>query len=1797
MYIRAISRAALLCSTILSFNAFAAADRVDYDLDDDGLIEINDLADLNDIRNHLDGAALYGDSTGCPEEGCNGFELTTDLDFDTNGDGQMNELDSYWNAGQGWEPIGSSYEDFFSGSFNGNGHQIRNLYIDRAGHAGLFGYIKGTSSEPVTLSRIVISGPMTSVIGKSDSGLFAGVVKYAVIDRVFVSGSIKTQSDSGGLSGDVSNSAVSNVFSSASIIAGNTQGGLIARLNDSSLANSLSTGYVESDSGLSSYSYRNDIKSIYWSADTSGRATGPDTNPSYFGAPLSELQCPISSNNHPCSDSGILYESWDSGVWDFGAGHQLPGLIIGNRVYRDSDGDGALDEDDAFPYNFSASIDLDSDGAADRWTIGCDASCIEQSGLTYDAFPASVSASQDADLDGLVDEWADGCDISCQTNSNLAFDDFPGDRDNDGIADAVDTDDNNDGTIDADADSDGMIDVASLEELNAIRFALEGSGQAMFEGNLPDTSGCPVILWQGIAKQRCHGYELVADLDFDTNGDGQMNEQDAYWNDGEGWEPIDTPRFSTFSFNLDGNGHQIRNLNIVSDSHNIGLFGYVRKAELSNLVLTGPLTKITGRSGIGILAGSITDSSVYNVYTSGAILATETQTSNAGGLAGFVRGTSLHNIQSAAVLEGVERVGGIVGYATSGSRITQAIASGAIIAPLSNVTGGIAGRLWEPNVSNSYWATDTTSQHGSPSSSVTDNYLGATLSELQCPSSNNDTTCVNGASLYNGWSTNSWNFGTDQQLPGLIMGGRIYRDSDGDGVLDEEDAFPDSFAASIDIDGDRAPDRWTTGCDAICTEQSELTFDAFPSSAAAHLDGDLDGLVDEWADDCDVNCQANSGLTFDDYPGDKDNDGIADTVDTDDNNDGTIDADADSDGLIDVASLEELNAIRFALDGSEQVMIKNSLPDTSGCPTTTWEGTEQQRCHGYELVAGLDFDTNGDGQMNELDTYWNDGEGWEPIGPSYYYAFTAEFEGNGHQIRNLYINSFSYDVGLFGFIKNAELSDFALTGPLTSITGRSDVGILSGSIHDSTVSKIYVSGSVLASNTFSKTGGVAGSIAGTALENVQSAAAIHGTNYTGGVVGFVGPASRISRALATGAVIAPTSDVKGGLAGGGNEYEILNSYWATDTSDQETSPKTNTSYFGALLSELQCPTSANNSTCTGNGRLYENWDSDVWDFGSDRQLPGLTMNGVVYRDSDGDGALDEVDSFQSNFSASVDIDDDGAADRWTIGCDTACVEKWGLPYDAFPNSSAASLDADFDGLVDIWTDGCNTTCQSSSGLTFDAYPDDHDNDGIIDPIDSDDNNDGTTDADMDSDGLIDISSLEELNAIRFALDGSGQVMTKESLPDTSGCPTFILRGNVQQRCIGYELISDLDFDTNSDGQIDEQDTYWNDGEGWEPIGSYSSRAFTADFNGNGHKIRNLYIDRTMNAAGLFGYIKGTSIQPVKLTQIVINGPMTSITGSGDTGMLAGTIDYAGVDRVFVSGIISAWSDAGGLAGKIRGSTVSNVFSSVSNTAGRTQGGLIGSLSASTLFNSLSTGFVASGGGLLRHSSFNNNDSLYWATDTSSQTTSEGTNASYFGALLSELQCPTSANNSTCTGNGRLYENWDSDVWDFGSDRQLPGLIMNGVVYRDSDGDGTLDVNLNAPSVALILTQAGREEATIVEGMGDVTIEAIISDEDDWDAHFIEWSSNDINLSASYEFGNSITFSSDGLVAGDYTISATVTDNGIPQLSDTAEMTIRVISNVDSAPAASSGGGGSGGGAMLWLLALLSAPLLIGRVRA
>ncbi|WP_028292152.1 hypothetical protein [Oceanobacter kriegii] len=153
------------------------AERDDYDLDNDGLIEINDLADLDQIRHEYDdssgwqmlyGQTLYGVSDGCPEAGCHGYELANDLNFDTNLNGEFDADDAYWNEGLGFAPIGDGFAMKLAAEFNGNGHRILNLTINRPGESftGLFSY-----AEEANLHDLILHA---SIQGGDNSGALLG---------------------------------------------------------------------------------------------------------------------------------------------------------------------------------------------------------------------------------------------------------------------------------------------------------------------------------------------------------------------------------------------------------------------------------------------------------------------------------------------------------------------------------------------------------------------------------------------------------------------------------------------------------------------------------------------------------------------------------------------------------------------------------------------------------------------------------------------------------------------------------------------------------------------------------------------------------------------------------------------------------------------------------------------------------------------------------------------------------------------------------------------------------------------------------------------------------------------------------------------------------------------------------------------------------------------------------------------------------------------------------------------------------------------------------------------------------------------------------------------------------------------------------------------------------------------------------------------------------------------------------------------------------------------------------------
>ncbi|MDB2380888.1 hypothetical protein N9W12_08405 [Luminiphilus sp.] len=121
----------------------------------------------------------------------------------------------------------------------------------------------------------------------------------------------------------------------------------------------------------------------------------------------------------------------------------------------------------------------------------------------------------------------------------------------------------------------------------------------------------------------------------------------------------------------------------------------------------------------------------------------------------------------------------------------------------------------------------------------------------------------------------------DDLIAGTSQGAYAYTedttDTDGDGVADGEDGFPEDPAASVDTDGDGMPDNWNENATDEQIAASELTIDAFAEDPAASVDTDGDGMPDDWNENATAEQITASSLTLDD---DDDNDGYSDEEET-----------------------------------------------------------------------------------------------------------------------------------------------------------------------------------------------------------------------------------------------------------------------------------------------------------------------------------------------------------------------------------------------------------------------------------------------------------------------------------------------------------------------------------------------------------------------------------------------------------------------------------------------------------------------------------------------------------------------------------------------------------------------------------------------------------------------------------------------------------------------------------------------------------------------------------------------------
>ena len=266
---------------------------IDYDADDDGLIEITYLEQLDAMRWHWGECGFYDDEDcvireyevkavekdsqgrdvevvygielavhkkhdaafpnamefmGCPDF-CEGYELTRSLDFKSRASYASGEINREWTSGNGWLPIGG-LGGGFEGIFEGNGHTIRNLYIRRGGPA---------NRQGVGLFVSLWEGSDIRRIGLTDVDIRAGRDVGALVGR--------------------NHGTISESYATGAV-AGNTDVGGLVGLNKGSIAGSHAYAKVSGDTsvgglvggaGRSLSGWRSTIESSYAIGDVSGR--------------------------------------------------------------------------------------------------------------------------------------------------------------------------------------------------------------------------------------------------------------------------------------------------------------------------------------------------------------------------------------------------------------------------------------------------------------------------------------------------------------------------------------------------------------------------------------------------------------------------------------------------------------------------------------------------------------------------------------------------------------------------------------------------------------------------------------------------------------------------------------------------------------------------------------------------------------------------------------------------------------------------------------------------------------------------------------------------------------------------------------------------------------------------------------------------------------------------------------------------------------------------------------------------------------------------------------------------------------------------------------------------------------------------------------------------------------------------------------------------------------------------------------------------------------------------------------
>ena len=157
---------------------------------------------------------------------------------------------------------------------------------------------------------------------------------------------------------------------------------------------------------------------------------------------------------------------------------------------------------------------------------------------------------------------------------------------------------------------------------------------------------------------------------------------------GKYWTPIGTSFKNSYTGTFDGGGHTITGLTVTTNDKYAGLFGYIGNAgTVKNVVMEGVLITSNNRSSQAGGVAGFSRGTIENCSVSGSVSGTV----YVGGVVGAQIGGSITGCSSSATVKGTTDVGGVAGQTNSSATLTACYATGNVIIeidPVRNIAGG-----------------------------------------------------------------------------------------------------------------------------------------------------------------------------------------------------------------------------------------------------------------------------------------------------------------------------------------------------------------------------------------------------------------------------------------------------------------------------------------------------------------------------------------------------------------------------------------------------------------------------------------------------------------------------------------------------------------------------------------------------------------------------------------------------------------------------------------------------------------------------------------------------------------------------------------------------------------------------------------------------------------------------------------------------------------------------------------------------------------------------------------------------